>query len=262
MSEKNMLTVTGINELRNNDLKRELNTMLNVVNTVSSSMWEYARAVTVIIDNKMFSDDFSNQKEFAKYINLSPSSISNYVNAVHFVDSHSDDTVCVTVDGCREFHSLSELWFDYKNTCLSIGKAYMLSTLSEEQYFEFTVAFHNIVEGTLVYLLMSDREFKDIVRHYKEMNFDSEEAEEPQATEGSKVVEVEPKEAEEPQATEEHKVVEVEPKEAEIECSEKLENLRNDILSVLEKKINSGKKLTAFENKVLDYLYIEAGMVK
>ena len=78
------------------------------------SAWEIARAYKRIIDDELFDEDFDNVQEFALYVGVSKSTISQYIKAVEFVEKH-------------------EFGFDM----FTVGSAYLLSTLTDEEFIDF-----------------------------------------------------------------------------------------------------------------------------
>lgn len=61
-----------------------------------------------------FDEDFENVQEFALYVGVSKSTISQYIKAVEFVEKH-------------------EFGFDM----FTVGSAYLLSTLTDEEFIDF-----------------------------------------------------------------------------------------------------------------------------
>lgn len=108
------LTVANVTTLSSKELTVELFNIMNAINEGNKSAWEVARAYKRIIDDELFDEDFENIQEFALYVGLSKSTISQYIKAVEFVDKH-------------------EFGFDM----FTVGSAYLLSTLTDEEFIDF-----------------------------------------------------------------------------------------------------------------------------
>lgn len=110
----NALTVASVTTLSSKELTVELFNIMNAINEGNKSAWEVARAYKRIIDDELFDEDFENVQEFALYVGLSKSTISQYIKAVEFVEKH-------------------EFGFDM----FTVGSAYLLSTLTDEEFIDF-----------------------------------------------------------------------------------------------------------------------------
>ena len=108
------LTVANVTTLASKELTVELFNIMNAINEGNKSAWEIARAYKRIIDDELFDEDFENVQEFALYVGVSKSTISQYIKAVEFVEKH-------------------EFGFDM----FTVGSAYLLSTLSDEEFIDF-----------------------------------------------------------------------------------------------------------------------------
>ena len=108
------LTVANVTTLASKELTVELFNIMNAINEGNKSAWEVARAYKRIIDDELFDEDFDNVQEFALYVGVSKSTISQYIKAVEFVEKH-------------------EFGFDM----FTVGSAYLLSTLTDEEYIDF-----------------------------------------------------------------------------------------------------------------------------
>ena len=95
-------------ELSNKELNKQVAIIEKALVIGKKAQWDLTFAVTEIIDNELWEDDFDTQKDFASYMNLSNASISQYKGAVRFI----------TATGA-----------DPKN--ISVGNAYLLSTMVE-----------------------------------------------------------------------------------------------------------------------------------
>lgn len=108
------LTVANVTTLSSKELTVELFNIMNAINEGNKSAWEIARAYKRIIDDELFDEDFENLQEFALYVGVSKSTISQYIKAVDFVEKH-------------------EFGFDM----FTVGSAYLLSTLTDEEFIDF-----------------------------------------------------------------------------------------------------------------------------
>ena len=108
------LTVANVTTLSSKELTVELFNIMNAINEGNKSAWEIARAYKRIIDDELFDEDFDNVQEFALYVGVSKSTISQYIKAVEFVEKH-------------------EFGFDM----FTVGSAYLLSTLTDEEFIDF-----------------------------------------------------------------------------------------------------------------------------
>lgn len=110
----NALTVASVTTLSSKELTVELFNIMNAINEGNKSAWDIARAYKRIIDDELFDEDFENVQEFALYVGVSKSTISQYIKAVEFVEKH-------------------EFGFDM----FTVGSAYLLSTLTDEEFIDF-----------------------------------------------------------------------------------------------------------------------------
>ena len=108
------LTVANVTTLSSKELTVELFNIMNAINEGNKSAWEVAKAYKRIIDDELFDEDFENVQEFALYVGVSKSTISQYIKAVEFVEKH-------------------EFGFDM----FTVGSAYLLSTLTDEEFIDF-----------------------------------------------------------------------------------------------------------------------------
>lgn len=110
----NALTVASVTTLASKELTVELFNIMNAINEGNKSAWDIARAYKRIIDDELFDEDFENVQDFALYVGVSKSTISQYIKAVEFVEKH-------------------EFGFDM----FTVGSAYLLSTLTDEEFIDF-----------------------------------------------------------------------------------------------------------------------------
>lgn len=92
MAKKEIMLISkeNIATLKNKDLRNNLNTMLKAMDSANKSMWQYAVSITNIVNGALFNDDFESQTDFAKYINVSKATISQYKMAVAFMTKHPE----------------------------------------------------------------------------------------------------------------------------------------------------------------------------
>lgn len=130
-------------ELGCKELKKELKTIVLADEMGKKSAWTVAESYHKIITEELFEEDFENAKEFSEYIGVSKSTISQYVNAVDFVKNY--DTI-------------------FSTNKLTVGKAYMLSTLKEDvgMFIEWCEVHDRLIEA------MSDKGLKDTIKEWKE----------------------------------------------------------------------------------------------
>ena len=108
------LTVASVTTLTSKELTVELFNIMNAINEGNKSAWDIAKAYKRIIDDELFDEDFENVQEFALYVGVSKSTITQYIKAVEFVEKH-------------------EFGFDM----FTVGSAYLLSTLTDEEFIDF-----------------------------------------------------------------------------------------------------------------------------
>ena len=108
------LTVANVTTLASKELTVELFNIMNAINEGNKSAWEVARAYKRIIDDELFDEDFENVQEFALYVGVSKSTISQYIKAVEFVEKH-----------------------EFGFGMFTVGSAYLLSTLTDEEFIDF-----------------------------------------------------------------------------------------------------------------------------
>lgn len=116
MTTEITLKAETINSLANKELKKNLRTMLQAMETGRKSSWKFATAVYNVINGKEFTDDFKSQDDFAKYIGLSKASISQYVGAVQFIlDRGIDLSATKYTLGLAYLYSTIEDFDDFVN---------------------------------------------------------------------------------------------------------------------------------------------------
>ncbi len=155
------LTVAGVTALSSKELSIELFNIMESIRQGNKSAWEIARAYSRIVSEELFDEDFDTLKEFAEYVGVSPATITQYCKAVAFIDGQpdmNDDTV-------------------------SVGSAYLLSTLGEKLG-EFVTW---LEEQDINLLTLSVAGLKELMKQFK--NKDVEPTEETEETEDTEETE-------------------------------------------------------------------------
>ena len=134
------LTVANVTTLSSKELTVELFNIMNAINEGNKSAWEVARAYKRIIDDELFDEDFENVQEFALYVGVSKSTISQYIKAVDFVDKHE---------------------FDY--SMFTVGSAYLLSTFTDEEFIDFVKW---VEEQNIDITSMSVKALRNLIKEY------------------------------------------------------------------------------------------------
>ena len=134
------LTVANVTTLASKELTVELFNIMNAINEGNKSAWEVARAYKRIIDDELFDEDFDNVQEFALYVGVSKSTISQYIKAVDFVDKHE---------------------FDY--SMFTVGSAYLLSTFTDEEFIDFVKW---VEEQNIDITSMSVKALRNLIKEY------------------------------------------------------------------------------------------------
>lgn len=137
----NALTVASVTTLSSKELTVELFNIMNAINEGNKSAWDIARAYKRIIDDELFDEDFENVQEFALYVGVSKSTISQYIKAVEFVEKH-------------------EFGFDM----FTVGSAYLLSTLTDEEFIDFVKWAE---EQNIDLTTMSVKALRNLIKEYE-----------------------------------------------------------------------------------------------
>ena len=135
------LTVASVTTLASKELTVELFNIMNAINEGNKSAWDIARAYKRIIDDELFDEDFENVQEFALYVGVSKSTISQYIKAVEFVEKH-------------------EFGFDM----FTVGSAYLLSTLTDEEFIDFVKWAE---EQNIDLTTMSVKALRNLIKEYE-----------------------------------------------------------------------------------------------
>ena len=82
--------VYGIN-LKNEGLAVNVTTMIKSEQAGNLSVWGYAKALSHIMTDKLYEDDFESSKKFLSALGISKALVSQYGTAVKFVNAHGLD---------------------------------------------------------------------------------------------------------------------------------------------------------------------------
>ena len=151
------ITKESIATLKNVSLRKSLKAMLDASNKGKKAVWSYAQSITDIIEEESFKDDFETQTNFAKYVDLSKATITNYVRSVQFVKR-----LCETNEFADEVEILCGDLMILTNA-LTVGKAYMLSKLTVKQFKDFCEVLR---KSDVKIYDMSDRRVKELLTSF------------------------------------------------------------------------------------------------
>lgn len=139
---KNELTTQNKMELGNSELAKAVTIIRDASTHEKNCAWSIAIQYANIISNELFDEDFDNVSDFAVFMGVSKATISNYTHAVDYI--------------ARE-NSI------YSANDLTVGKAYLLSTLKEKDL-DF-ISWCNSNERDIV--SMSDAGLKKTINEWK-----------------------------------------------------------------------------------------------
>ena len=75
--------------LKNEGLAVDVTTMIKSLDAGNMSTWAYAKALTHIMSEKLYSDDFDSSKKFLEAVGVSKALVSQYGTAVRFMNEHN-----------------------------------------------------------------------------------------------------------------------------------------------------------------------------
>ena len=145
MAYELMFTGEEISKLKNSELKKSLIKISRAVETGRTSAWTFAKGIHEIIANETFTEDFGTKDAFSKYIGVSKTTITMYVNAVDFSN---------TAEG-------KEMFGDIQSN-MTVGKAYLLSALKSEELVKVADFFTEHEE--LSTKTLSDKSFRQLLK--------------------------------------------------------------------------------------------------
>lgn len=143
----------AVNALTNKELKKDLATMSNAVINGKKSSWSYAFALEHIIKGESFKDDFKSMRKFSEFIGSTAGGISQIVTAVKFIKRYN--LVKVTDKNKPILDTIP----------CSVGLAYVLGSLEDEEYIEFTN--YLVEQGYEDVFTMSVREIKNELKAFR-----------------------------------------------------------------------------------------------
>ena len=146
-------------ELSNKDLTKNLNTMLEAMQSLKANTWQYAQAITNIVNGELYKDDFKTRKAFTDSIGLKESLCSKYVKACNF-KAVSVHTYILNL-------KLEHPNIDEKAVIdgFSVNKCYYLQILVEKELFVEFLFF--IGEDAYNLHTMSERKLEDLIKAFK-----------------------------------------------------------------------------------------------
>ena len=151
-----IMTANSINALVNKEIKSNLKTMLQAVESGKKATWQYAIALSKIMGEEQYKEDFHDLKSFAEYVNSSKATLSQYNNAVAFMVRENLIPVKEQKNG--------KAVIDYASINLTVANAYLLSVLSEEEYEQFK---KYCEENGIVVFALSQNKLKDAIKAWK-----------------------------------------------------------------------------------------------
>lgn len=139
---KNELTTQNKMELGNSELAKAVTIIRDASTHEKNCAWIVANEYANIVADELFEEDFENIADFAVYMGISKSTMSNYTHAVEYVSRETSI---------------------YSANDLTVGKAYLLSTLKEKDI-DF-ISWCNSNERDIV--SMSDAGLKKTINEWK-----------------------------------------------------------------------------------------------
>ena len=152
-----IMTTNSINALANKEIKSNLKTMLQAVESGKKATWQYAIALSKIMGEEQYKEDFHDLKTFAEYVNSSKATLSQYNNAVAFM-------IRENLIPMKEQKKGKDV-IDYAGISLTVANAYLLSVLTEEEFKQFKKYCED--NGIAVFSL-SQNKLKDAIKAWKE----------------------------------------------------------------------------------------------
>ena len=151
-----IMTTNSINTLVNKEIKSNLKTMLQAVESGKKATWQYAIALYKIMGEEQYKEDFHDLKSFAEYVNSSKATLSQYSNAVAFMAREKLIPMKEQKNG--------KVIIDYAGISLTVANAYLLSVLTEEEYEQFK---KYCEENSIVVFALSQNKLKDAIKAWK-----------------------------------------------------------------------------------------------
>ena len=151
-----IMTTNSINALANKEIKSNLKAMLQAVENGKKATWQYAIALSKIMGEEQYKEDFHDLKTFAEYVNSSKATLSQYNNAVAFMVREN----LIPMKEQKNGKSV----IDYASINLTVANAYLLSVLSEEEFKQFKEYCEN---NDIIVFALSQNKLKDAIKAWK-----------------------------------------------------------------------------------------------
>ena len=81
------MVLLNVNDLKNTNLKTQLNKVNTAIVSGKKSQWNIAEAICKIMTDSLYADDFENEKEFADYMNMSRPNLNKLKRCVEYRDT-------------------------------------------------------------------------------------------------------------------------------------------------------------------------------
>lgn len=140
-NEMMLLTDNAIATLNNAELKVSLYKVAEASATEAKSAWVKAVELVKVVRDELFEDDFDSETEFANFCGVSKAMLSQFKGAVKFMEENGLEL-----------------------GAYSVGKAYMLSTMSAEEFEEF-ITYCN--DNDICTHAMSDSALKKLIKEWR-----------------------------------------------------------------------------------------------
>ena len=170
-----IMTTNTINALANKEIKSNLKTMLQAVENGKKATWQYAIALSKIMGEEQYKEDFHDLKTFAEYVNSSKATLSQYNNAVAFM-------VRENLIPMKENKNGKEV-IDYASINLTVANAYILSVLPKEEFDQFK---KYCEENDIMVFALSQNKLKEAIKAWKATLTEEDTTEEDNTEEDSK----------------------------------------------------------------------------
>lgn len=118
--ENKVMTVSTIKELKNKELRANLNTMVKAFEMGRRSGWAFAYAISEIVKKEQFKEDFKNYAKFADFVGMTKGSISQLTKAVDFI---KEQELEITDEKGK---------VDLSRIYVSTSNAYLMSALGDD----------------------------------------------------------------------------------------------------------------------------------
>ena len=151
-----IMTTNSINALANKEIRSNLKAMLQAVESGKKATWQYAIALSKIMGEEQYKEDFHDLKTFAEYVNSSKATLSQYNNAVAFMAREKLIPVKEQKNG--------KAVIDYAGISLTVANAYLLSVLTEEEFKQFKEYCKN---NDIIVFALSQNKLKDAIKAWK-----------------------------------------------------------------------------------------------